>query len=61
MRRVKDVERLVVEAATAGRRDAGLAAFARHPLVDSEDLAGKLLDGYETAFPELGRLWRGGP
>ena len=55
MRRVKDVERLVVEAATTGRREAALAAFARHPLVDSEVLAGKLLAGYEAAFPELGR------
>jgi alpha-galactosidase/6-phospho-beta-glucosidase family protein len=36
MRRVKDVERLVVEAATTGSRDAALAAFARHPLVDSD-------------------------
>ena len=61
LRRVKDVERLVVEAATTGRREAALAAFARHPLVDSEVLAGKLLDGYEAAFPELGRLWHGGP
>src|SRR6478752_5602159 len=61
LRRVKDVERLVVEAATTGRREAALAAFARHPLVDSEDLAGKLLAGYEAAFPELGRLWHGGP
>ncbi|MGO4804157.1 6-phospho-beta-glucosidase [Arthrobacter sp. 2MCAF15] len=60
MRRVKDVERLVVEAATTGRREAALAAFARHPLVDSADLAGKLLAGYESAFPELGRLWQGG-
>ncbi|MEV5051812.1 6-phospho-beta-glucosidase [Arthrobacter sp. LAR12-1-1.1] len=60
MRRVKEVERLVVEAATAGRREAALAAFARHPLVDSEVLAGKLLAGYEAAFPELGRLWHGG-
>ena len=59
MRRVKDVERLVVEAATTGRRDAALAAFAGHPLVDSEVLAGKLLAGYEAAFPELGRLWDG--
>ncbi|SKB46350.1 6-phospho-beta-glucosidase [Arthrobacter sp. 49Tsu3.1M3] len=59
--RVKDVERLVVEAATTGRREAALAAFARHPLVDSEVLAGKLLAGYEAAFPELGRLWHGGP
>jgi len=61
LRRVKDVERLVVEAATTGRREAALAAFARHPLVDSEVLAGKLLAGYEAAFPELGRLWHGGP
>ncbi|GIU54857.1 6-phospho-beta-glucosidase [Arthrobacter sp. NicSoilC12] len=61
LRRVKDVERLVVEAATTGRREAALAAFARHPLVDSDDLAGRLLAGYEAAFPELGRLWHGGP
>ncbi|WP_427006606.1 6-phospho-beta-glucosidase [Pseudarthrobacter sp. H2] len=61
MRRVKDVERLVVEAAGQGagqgRREAALSAFARHPLVDSELLAGKLLAGYEAAFPELGALW----
>ena len=61
MRRVKDVERLVVEAATTGRREAALAAFARHPLVDSDVLGGSLLAGYEAAFPELGRLWHGGP
>lgn len=60
MRRVKDVERLVVEAATTGRRESALAAFARHPLVDSDVLVGKLLAGYEAAFPELGRLWRRG-
>lgn len=60
MRRVKDVERLVVEAATTGRRGAALAAFAGHPLVDSDALAGKLLARYEAAFPELGRLWHGG-
>jgi 6-phospho-beta-glucosidase len=61
MRRVKDVERLVVEATTTGRRESALAAFARHPLVDSEVLAGRLLSGYEAAFPELGRLWHRGP
>jgi 6-phospho-beta-glucosidase len=63
MRRVKEVERLVVQAAGQaagqGRREAALAAFARHPLVDSEPLAGKLLAGYEDAFPELGALWGG--
>jgi 6-phospho-beta-glucosidase len=50
----------VVEAATTGRREAAFAAFARHPLVDSEVLAGQLLAGYEAAFPELGRLWHRG-
>jgi 6-phospho-beta-glucosidase len=60
MRRVKDVERLVVQACGSGRREAALAAFARHPLVDSEDLAAKLLAGYEAAFPELQPLWHGG-
>jgi 6-phospho-beta-glucosidase len=64
MRRVKDVERLVVQAAGQGagqgRREAALAAFARHPLVDSELLAGRLLAGYEAAFPELRILWGGG-
>ncbi|MCU1552601.1 MAG: 6-phospho-beta-glucosidase [Arthrobacter sp.] len=72
MQRVKDVERLVVQAtgAAAGqavgpaavtrRREAALAAFARHPLVDSDALAAKLLAGYEAAFPELQQLWRSG-
>ncbi|MEO5992038.1 MAG: hypothetical protein ABIP92_00590, partial [Arthrobacter sp.] len=54
--------------AGTGRRDAARAAFARHPLVgsgpggsgdlDSGDLAGRLLAGYERAFPELQNLWR---
>ena len=66
LQQVKDVERLVVTATSrdagttgAGRRDAALAAFAGHPLVGSGDLAGKLLAGYEDAFPELQELWRG--
>jgi 6-phospho-beta-glucosidase len=59
LRQVKDVERLTVRAATTGDRGAALAAFARHPLVDSEELAARLLSGYEEAFPELRALWRG--
>lgn len=66
LQQVKDVERLVVtatsrDAGTTGakRREAALAAFAGHPLVGSGDLAGKLLAGYEDAFPELQELWRG--
>ncbi|HEY1157048.1 MAG TPA: 6-phospho-beta-glucosidase [Arthrobacter sp.] len=60
LRRVKEVEQLTVRAASEGNRDAALAAFARHPLVDSEDLAVKLLAGYEEAFPALGKMWQGG-
>ncbi|WP_400158622.1 6-phospho-beta-glucosidase [Arthrobacter sp. BPSS-3] len=88
MRRVKEVERLVVRATTPApdsrsgvpgsdgtggpgggsspvfglaRREAALAAFARHPLVDSEELAARLLAGYEAAFPRLAALWQGSP
>ena len=59
MRRVKDVERLVVEAATTGRREAALAAFARHPLVDSDVLARhtarRVRGGVPGAGPSLAR------
>jgi 6-phospho-beta-glucosidase len=59
MQRVKRVELLTVRAASRGERGAALEAFAEHPLVGSEKLAGQLLAGYEAAFPELGRLWQG--
>ena len=57
-RQVKEVERLTVRAAVEGDRKAALAAFAGHPLVDSEDLAHALLGRYEREFPELRDLWR---
>jgi len=60
LRRVKEVERFVVLAAATGNRDAAVQAFARHPLVDSADLAAKLMAGYEQAFPALGKMWEGG-
>jgi 6-phospho-beta-glucosidase len=60
LHRVKEVERLTVRAATEGDRDAALRAFARHPLVASEELGAALLAGYEQAFPDLGKMWRGG-
>jgi 6-phospho-beta-glucosidase len=60
LQRVKEVERLTVRAATTGNRGAALEAFARHPLVDSPNLAAKLLAGYEQAFPGLGKMWEGG-
>ncbi|TLM86948.1 6-phospho-beta-glucosidase [Pseudarthrobacter sp. NamE5] len=60
LRRVKEVERLTVRAATEGNRDAALAALARHPLVGSEGLAAVLLAGYEQEFPALRDLWSRG-
>ena len=60
LRRVKEVERLTAQAACEGNREAALAAFARHPLVDSADLAVQLLSGYEEVFPALGKMWQGG-
>jgi 6-phospho-beta-glucosidase len=60
LRRVKEVERLTVRAATNGDRDAALEAFTRHPLVDSPELAARLLAGYEREFPALLDLWRRG-
>ena len=60
LQRVKEVERSTVRAATTGDRAAALAAFARHPLVDSSDLAARLLAGYEQEFPDLGKMWEGG-
>ncbi|MDP9890533.1 6-phospho-beta-glucosidase [Pseudarthrobacter enclensis] len=59
LQRVKDVEQLTVNAATTGNRAAALEAFGRHPLVDSAELAAKLLAGYEAAFPDLGKMWEG--
>lgn len=60
LQRVKEVERFTVQAATTGDRAAALEAFARHPLVDSADLAARLLAGYDQAFPDLGKMWEGG-
>jgi 6-phospho-beta-glucosidase len=59
MQRVKRVELLAVRAASHGDRQAALEAFTEHPLVGSGQLAGRLLAGYEAAFPDLSRLWQG--
>lgn len=50
---VKACERLIIEAATTGSRDAALAAFALHPLVDSVSVAADLLAGYVDRIPEV--------
>jgi 6-phospho-beta-glucosidase len=60
LQQVKEVERLTVRAVMDGDRDAALQAFARHPLVASDELGAALLAGYEQAFPALGKMWRGG-
>jgi 6-phospho-beta-glucosidase len=53
---------LVLNTPNSGtRREAALAAFARHPLVVSDVLAARLLAGYESAFPELTALWGADP
>jgi 6-phospho-beta-glucosidase len=59
LQQVKEVEQLTVRAAAEGERDAAVQAFARHPLVGSEELGAALLAGYEEAFPALGKMWRG--
>lgn len=53
MQQVKAVERLTIEAAITGSREAALSAFALHPLVDSVSVARKLLDGYLSSNPDL--------
>jgi len=53
---VKAVEREVIEAATTGSRAAALRALAIHPLVDSVAVAGRLLETYQSHFPELDYL-----
>jgi 6-phospho-beta-glucosidase len=60
LQQVKEVERFTVRAVTDGDRDAALQAFARHPLVASEELGEALLAAYEQAFPAVGKMWRGG-
>ncbi|MGI8767598.1 MAG: 6-phospho-beta-glucosidase [Propionibacteriaceae bacterium] len=53
---VKQVERYTIEAATTGSARAALLALAGHPLVDSVNIARRLLDGYRAEFRELDYL-----
>ncbi|MEV6547373.1 6-phospho-beta-glucosidase [Streptomyces sp. NPDC051597] len=55
---VKAVERCVLEAAEGGSARAAVKAFALHPLVDSVQVAHRLLDGYRDAHPGLAYLRR---
>ncbi|MGP9019520.1 6-phospho-beta-glucosidase [Streptomyces sp. BR1] len=53
---VKAVERCVLEAAESGSARTAVKAFALHPLVDSVQVARRLLDGYRAAHPGLAYL-----
>jgi 6-phospho-beta-glucosidase len=55
---VKAVEREVLAAAGSGSRSAAVKAFALHPLVDSVNIARRLVDAYTAAHPGLGYLTR---
>ncbi|MEU2927941.1 6-phospho-beta-glucosidase [Streptomyces sp. NPDC007251] len=53
---VKAVEREVLAAAGSGDRAAAVRAFALHPLVDSVNVARRLVDGYTAVHPGLAYL-----
>ncbi|MEV5550570.1 6-phospho-beta-glucosidase [Streptomyces sp. NPDC052309] len=53
---VKAVERDVLEAAESGSRATAVRAFALHPLVDSVNVAKRLVDGYTAVHPGLAYL-----
>ncbi|MEU6243937.1 6-phospho-beta-glucosidase [Streptomyces sp. NPDC047024] len=53
---VKAVEREVLAAAGSGSRASAVKAFALHPLIDSVNVARRLLDGYVAVHPELAYL-----
>ncbi|TXS61761.1 6-phospho-beta-glucosidase [Streptomyces sp. me109] len=53
---VKAVEREVLSAAESGSRTTAVKAFALHPLVDSVNVARRLIDGYTSAHPGLAYL-----
>ena len=53
---VKAAERATIAAAVSGSRRCALRAFALHPLVDSVNVAGRLLDGYLAGHAQLAYL-----
>ncbi|ALO91353.1 6-phospho-beta-glucosidase [Streptomyces hygroscopicus subsp. limoneus] len=53
---VKAVEREVLAAAESGSRATAVKAFALHPLVDSVNVARRLLEGYTAVHPGLAYL-----
>jgi 6-phospho-beta-glucosidase len=59
MQQVKDVERHAIRAALTGDRGEAVQAFALHPLVDSVEVARRLLAGYIAAVPEIAAVFAG--
>jgi 6-phospho-beta-glucosidase len=55
---VKAVEREVLAAAESGSRATAVKAFALHPLVDSVNVARRLVEGYTEVHPGLAYLRR---
>jgi 6-phospho-beta-glucosidase len=53
---VKAVEREVLSAAESGSRTTAVKAFALHPLVDSVNVARRLVEGYTEVHPGLAYL-----
>jgi 6-phospho-beta-glucosidase len=53
---VKAVEREVLAAAASGSRATAVKAFALHPLVDSVNVARRLMEGYTAVHPGLAYL-----
>lgn len=53
VQQVKSVERLTIQAAVSGDPDIAVAAFALHPLVDSVQVARRLLAGYRARIPAV--------
>lgn len=53
---VKGVEREVLSAAESGSRATAVKAFALHPLVDSVNVARRLVEGYTDVHPGLAYL-----
>ncbi|MFI6334048.1 6-phospho-beta-glucosidase [Streptomyces sp. NPDC050535] len=53
---VKAVEREVLATAESGSRTTAVKAFALHPLVDSVNVARRLVDGYTSVHPGLAYL-----
>ncbi len=56
---VKACETLVIDAVREGNRDKAWQAIAMHPLVDSADIARRILDEYCEAIPGVAAVFEG--